>query len=177
MASDRLEFKRAIEHQLEERSEDLLEKIVGPNAAVVKVSADVNMDLVKSVEDMYDPEIHVVRAEELKNQYAAAQGNTQGAAGTPSNLPTGRGGPEAVPGQEAGGAGSIVRNYEIGRNQTERIYSPGEVKKLTVSVVVDGTYKTDKDGNKLFVARQASELREIENAVIMPWASTSTAKT
>ncbi len=165
MASDRLEFKRAIEHQLQERSEDLLEKIVGPNAAVVKVSADVNMDMVKSVQDMYDPEIHVVRSEELKNQYAAARGDTQGAAGTPSNLPTGRGGPEAVPGQDAAGAGSIVRNYEIGRNQTERIYSPGEVKKLTVSVVVDGTYKTDKDGNKLFVARQASELREIENAV------------
>ncbi|MCU0575354.1 MAG: flagellar M-ring protein FliF [Desulfobacterota bacterium] len=165
MASDRLEFKRSIENQLQERAQDLLEKIVGPNAAVVKVSADVNMDLVKSVQDMYDPEIHVVRSEELKNQYAGAEKETQGAAGTTSNLPTGRGGPEAVAGAGEKGAGSVIRNYEIGRNQTEHVYSPGDVKKLTISVVVDGTYKAGKDGNKMFVARQASELKEIENAV------------
>jgi flagellar M-ring protein FliF len=165
MASDRLEFKRSIENQLQERAQDLLEKIVGPNAAVVKVSADVNMDMVKSVQDMYDPEIHVVRSEELKNQYAGAEKETQGAAGTTSNLPTGRGGPEAVAGAGEKGAGSVIRNYEIGRNQTEHVYSPGDVKKLTISVVVDGTYKAGKDGNKMFVTRQASELKEIENAV------------
>lgn len=165
MASDRLEFKKAVENQLQERAQDLLERIVGPHAAVVKVSADVNMDMVKSVQDTYDPEIHVVRSEELKNTSAAGTAATQGAAGTPSNLPTGRGGPEAAPGEAGRNAGSIVRNYEIGRNQTESIFSPGEIKRLTVSVVVDGTYKTDKDGNKLFVARQASELKEIENAV------------
>ena len=165
MASDRLEFKKAVENQLQDRAQDLLERIVGPHAAVVKVSADVNMDMVKSVQDTYDPEIHVVRSEELKNTSAAGTAATQGAAGTPSNLPTGRGGPEAAPGEAGRNAGSIVRNYEIGRNQTESIFSPGEIKRLTVSVVVDGTYKTDKDGNKLFVARQASELKEIENAV------------
>ncbi|HNQ84988.1 MAG TPA: flagellar basal-body MS-ring/collar protein FliF [Deltaproteobacteria bacterium] len=165
MASDRLEFKRAVETQLQERAQDLLERIVGPNAAVVKVSADVNMDMVKSVQDMYDPEVHVIRSEELKDQYARIDGETQGAAGTTSNLPTGRGGAEAVPAAGGRGNGSIVRNYEIGRNQTEHIQSPGSVKKLTVSVVVDGTYKTDQEGNKMFVARQASELKEIENAV------------
>ncbi|OQC23269.1 MAG: flagellar MS-ring protein [Deltaproteobacteria bacterium ADurb.Bin072] len=138
---------------------------MGPNAAVVKVSADVNMDMVKSVQDMYDPEVHVIRSEELKDQYARIDGETQGAAGTTSNLPTGRGGAEAVPAAGGRGNGSIVRNYEIGRNQTEHIQSPGSVKKLTVSVVVDGTYKTDQEGNKMFVARQASELKEIENAV------------
>ncbi|MGO9146330.1 MAG: flagellar basal-body MS-ring/collar protein FliF [Desulfomonilia bacterium] len=165
LASDRLEFKRAIENQLQERAQSLLEKIVGPQAAVVKVSADVNMDMVKSVQDNYDPEIHVVRSEEVKNQYTGKEKNTQGAAGTPSNLPTGKGGPEAIPPNGASGGESIVRNYEIGRNQTEHVFSPGDVKRLTVSVVVDGTYKTDKGGNKLFVPRQASELNEIENAV------------
>lgn len=101
MASDRLEFKRAVETQLQERAQDLLERIVGPNAAVVKVSADVNMDMVKSVQDMYDPEVHVIRSEELKDQYARIDGETQGAAGTTSNLPTGRG-PKRSPQPAAG---------------------------------------------------------------------------
>jgi flagellar M-ring protein FliF len=165
LASDRLEYKRAIENQLQERAQGLLEKIVGPQAAIVKVSADVNMDMVKNVQDTYDPEVHVVRSEEVKNQYAGADKNTKGAAGTPSNLPTGKGGPDAVPPNGATGGESVVRNYEIGRNQTERVFSPGDVKRLTVSVVVDGTYKTDKAGNKLFVPRQVSELKDIENAV------------
>jgi len=165
LAGDRLEYKRAIENQLQERAQGLLEKIVGPQAAIVKVSADVNMDMVKNVQDTYDPEVHVVRSEEVKNQYAGADKNAKGAAGTPSNLPTGKGGPEAVPPNGATGGESVVRNYEIGRNQTERVFSPGDVKRLTVSVVVDGTYKTDKAGNKLFVPRQVSELKDIENAV------------
>ncbi|HVN70459.1 MAG TPA: flagellar basal-body MS-ring/collar protein FliF [Desulfomonilia bacterium] len=165
LASDRLEFKKNIENQLQERAQSLLEKIVGPQAAIVKVSADVNMDMVKSVQDNYDPEIHVVRSEEVKNQYAGKDKGTQGAAGTPSNLPTGKGGPEAVPTSGASGGESIVRNYEIARNQTERVFSPGDVKRLTVSVVVDGTYKADKSGSQLFVPRQTSELKEIENAV------------
>jgi flagellar M-ring protein FliF len=150
---------------LEERAQDLLTKIVGPQASVVKVSADVNMDMVKSVEDTYDPEIHVVRSEEVKNQFAGSDKNTQGIAGTQSNLPTGRGGPDAIPGAGSSGGSAIVRNYEIARNQTESIFSPGDIKRLTVSVVVDGTYKNDKAGNKLFVPRLAGDLKNIENAV------------
>ena len=78
LASDRLEYKRAIENQLQERAQGLLEKIVGPQAAIVKVSADVNMDMVKNVQDTYDPEVHVVRSEEVKNQYAGADKNAKG---------------------------------------------------------------------------------------------------
>jgi flagellar M-ring protein FliF len=165
LASNRLEFKHSIENMLEERAQDLLTKIVGPQASVVKVSADVNMDMVKSIQDTYDPEIHVVRSEEVKNQFAGSDKNPQGIAGTQSNLPTGRGGPEAVPEKGSSGGSAIVRNYEIARNQTESIFSPGDIKRLTVSVVVDGTYKNDKAGNKLFVPRQAGELKDIENAV------------
>ncbi|MCK7467205.1 MAG: hypothetical protein MZU91_02995 [Desulfosudis oleivorans] len=56
------------------------------SAAVVKVSADVNMDMVKNVQDTYDPEVHVVRSEELKNQYAGADKETP--KGLPERRPT-----------------------------------------------------------------------------------------
>ncbi len=165
LANNQLEYKHSVENMLEERAQDLLAKVVGPQAAVVKVAADVNMDMVKSVQDNYDPEIHVVRSEEVKNQYAGSDKNTQGLAGTPSNLPTGRGGPTDAAATGGSGGSALVRNYEIGRNQVESIYSPGNIKKLTVSVVVDGIYKTEKDGKKTFVPRTAAELKDIENAV------------
>ena len=165
LANNQLEFKHSIETMLEERAQDLLGRIVGPQAAVVKVSADVNMDMVKRVEDTYDPEIHVVRSEEVKNSGAGADKNPLGIAGTQSNLPTGRGGADAVPAVGSQANSAIVRNYEIARNQTESILSPGNIKRLTVSVVVDGTYKKDASGNRIFVPRLAGELKEIENAV------------
>ena len=145
MASDRIEFKRAVETQLQERAQDLLERIVGPNAAVVKVSADVNMDMVKSVQDMYDPEIHVIRSEELKDQYARIESETQGAAGTTSNLPTGRGPKRSAP---AAGNGSM-RPQLRDRQKPDGAHPTWQCQKLTVSVVVDGTYKTDQEGNKM----------------------------
>lgn len=165
LASNYLDVKHGIETMLQSRAQDLLEKIVGPASAIVKVSADINMDMVKSVEDTYDPEMQVVRSEELKNEFSGGDAVTKGIAGTQSNLPTGRGGPGAIPDSAKSGGSNVVRNYEIGRNQIERIQSPGNITRLTVSVVVDGTYKTDESGNRVFVPRQAQELSGIESAV------------
>jgi len=129
------------------------------------VSADINMDMVKSVQDNYDPEIHVVRSEELKNEFRGSEAVNAGIAGAESNLPTGRGGPGAIPDNASSGQSNVIRNYEIARNQIERIESPGGITRLTISVVVDGTYKQDDGGNRIFVSRTESELRNIEDAV------------
>ncbi|HDP25242.1 MAG TPA: flagellar M-ring protein FliF [Deltaproteobacteria bacterium] len=165
LASKHLEVKNAIETLLQTRAQDLLERIVGSEAAIVKVSSDINMDMVKSVQDTFDPEVHIVRSEEMKSTFNSADRFGQGIAGTQSNLPTGRGGPEQLPQNASSGGSDIIRNYEIGRNQVERIYSPGDITRLTVSVVVDGRYEASPEGNKTFIPRPASELREIENAV------------
>lgn len=165
LANNYLEMKTATEASLQAHAQDLLEKILGGGAAVVKVSADLDMDMVKNVEDNYDPEVHVVRSEELKNSGQAGLGGAGGIAGTQSNIPTGRGGAAGVPEGAGSGQNAIVRNYEIGRNQVERVKSPGKVTRLTVSVVVDGTYKTDAKGNKTFVTRPPDELKRIEDAV------------
>ncbi|MEI6155484.1 MAG: flagellar M-ring protein FliF C-terminal domain-containing protein, partial [Deltaproteobacteria bacterium] len=45
---------------------------------------------------------------------------------------------------------------------TEYIQAPGEIKRLSVSVIVDGSYSTNKSGKKVFVPATESELRNIE---------------
>jgi flagellar M-ring protein FliF len=165
LANNYLDVKHTTENAIQSRAQDLLEKILGPATAIVKVSADINMDMVKSVEDNYDPEIHVVRSEELKNEFRSSEDVNAGIAGTQSNLPTGRGAPGSIPDNASSGQSNVIRNYEIARNQTERIESPGNITRLTVSVVVDGTYKKDEDGGRIFVPRTAEELKNIEDAV------------
>lgn len=165
IASDRLEARRALENALETRAQEMLEKIVGPGAAIIKVSADINMDMVKSLKDAYDPDLQVTRSEELKNEFGGPPGGAAGIAGTQANLPTGRGGPTPIPPGAQSGASSVIRNYEITTTKTEHIQAPGEIRRLSVSVVVDGIYKADKDGKKVYMPRQAGELKDIENAV------------
>jgi flagellar M-ring protein FliF len=82
LANNYLDVKHGIENMLQTRAQDLLEKIVGPASAIVKVSADINMDMVKSIEDSYDPEIQVVRSEELKNEFTGGNNIIGGIAGT-----------------------------------------------------------------------------------------------
>jgi flagellar motor switch protein FliG len=45
---------------------------------------------------------------------------------------------------------------------TEYIQTPGEIRRLSVSVIVDGTYSINKSGKKLFVPVADSELKNIE---------------
>jgi len=165
LASSQLELKRSIEQMLETRGQDLVDTIVGPGRATVKVSADVNMDMVKSVNDDYDPEGQVIRSEELARQFSADELIPAGIAGTESNLPSGRGSPQEIPDGAKPGESNVIRNYEITRTQTESIKSPGNITRLTISVVVDGIYKTDENGNRIFSARTNDELKGIENAV------------
>jgi len=165
LANNRLEIRRAIESSLEKRSQDMLDKILGPGKAVVKVSADVNMDMVKSVKDIYDPDSKVVRSEQISNESSPQGPSAGGIAGVQANIPTGRGTPGMIAPGNTTSTSNIVRNYEISRNKVELVQSPGEIKRLTVSVIVDGNYKTSKDGKKLFVQRSEEEMKEIEDAV------------
>ena len=164
-ASNSIEVRQSIERMLEQRAQDMLERVVGPNSSVVRVSADINMDMVKKVEDTYDPEVQVARSEELKNSFKAGAQSASGVAGTQSNLPTGKGEVMSIPPNAESGTSSVVRNYEIGRNQTETVKSPGEIRRLTISIVVDGTYEPDKKGKPQFKPRSAAELKNIEDAV------------
>jgi flagellar motor switch protein FliG len=45
---------------------------------------------------------------------------------------------------------------------TEYIQAPGEIRRLSVSVIVDGSYSHDKSGKKVFVPATESELKNIE---------------
>lgn len=73
-----------------------------------------------------------------------------------------------VRGMEAPGSSlSSGRNgAEINQDiVTEYIQAPGEIRRLSVSVIVDGTYTEDKSGKKVFVPATESEMRNIETVL------------
>jgi flagellar M-ring protein FliF len=58
---------------------------------------------------------------------------------------------------------SFVKNYEVGHSVKEIVASPGAIRRLYVSVAIDGTSKEDAEnpGARLYVARTEEEMNAI----------------
>jgi flagellar M-ring protein FliF len=67
----------------------------------------------------------------------------------------------------ARGAASFVKNYEVGHSVKEIVASPGVIRRLYVSVAVDGTSKEDANtpGGRTYVARTEEEMNSIATLV------------
>lgn len=67
----------------------------------------------------------------------------------------------------AKGGASFVKNYEVGHSVKEIVASPGAIRRLYVSVAVDGTSKEDENnpGVRTYVARTEEEMNSIATLV------------
>lgn len=149
---------------LRRKVERLLEARVGPGAAIVEVSVDTVRDSETIRERVLDPEsqvvIHTDTEESSDNSQGAATGVT-----VASNLPEGD--------VEGGGDGSTRQsantrervNYEVSEVLRERIRPPGEIRRITVAVMVDGIRTENADGSTDWAARSEDELGSLETLV------------
>ncbi|MDD5307696.1 MAG: flagellar basal-body MS-ring/collar protein FliF [Deltaproteobacteria bacterium] len=156
-----MDFKKRFERETEARVHEMLGKIVGPDATVVRVAADFDFSKRESTEEHFDPERSVLRSEQRETETTGS--TSRGAEGTPgarSNLPGG-----IPPVASAEGASTKreteTRNYEVDK-VVSHIVQPGALlTRLSVAVLVGGT---NKEGTP-FVPRSSEELRKIETAV------------
>ena len=166
MSSSQLEYQNTFEKGIEERILVLLGKALGSDKARVMVAADLDFKIVEKTEEIFDPESAVVRSEERSQEKSKGSGSGSGGApGVASNLPGGLG--------ASGGASPFESkrdqetiNYEMNK-VTSRIIEPtGTVKKLSVAVLVDGTYKAvEGEEEKEYVPRSEEALKRIETLV------------
>jgi flagellar M-ring protein FliF len=127
------EFESALKNDLN----SLLTKVLGPNNFAVQVNANLNFDQRQAESKTYSPvvdESGIVRSEEI-NTETQENGISGGAPGTDANIPQ----------YQAGDTGesssyereNTITNYEINERIEQHVYAPGDVKRLSVSVVID----------------------------------------
>ncbi|MEE9384486.1 MAG: flagellar basal-body MS-ring/collar protein FliF [Nannocystaceae bacterium] len=161
-----LDYKRDLESRLEQRVRRLLERTVGVGGAQVTVAADIDFAQVDTTEEIFDPEQTAVRSEATQEAYEGARnGRPKGLAGALANEPGAKGG-----GLNGGSANSqrIVKskNYEVNRTVVHTTGPSASVKRLTVAVMVDGTYTAAEDGGPpVFSTRPADQLAELQGIV------------
>ena len=166
MSSTQLEYQLKLENSLRNKLESMFEEIVGVGKVVARVSTELEFNQVNTTEESYDPEGQVVRSEQLLNEENLKGGQqAKGIPGVKGNLAS-----FAESGKAAGqenGTGSkrntVTRNYEISKTVKHVKEAVGVVKRLSVAVMVDGTYKKviDKGGKAeiKYIPRSKEELQ------------------
>lgn len=166
MAMKAEEMRRAYETRLTQSVEDIIGRTVGYGRVRATVTAELNFDRVTTSEEVFDPESQVARSvqtvEELNSEKESAPQDVS----VQNNLPGISGDLLGEPGSSAEGSRvEETTNFEISKTVRNRVSEVGEVKRLSVAVLVDGTYATDAEGNKTYQPRSEQELEQIRQLV------------
>jgi flagellar M-ring protein FliF len=160
------DHERELAAGLEEQARALLERVVGPGHADVRVGLNLDTAARERTEEHFEPSKTALRSEQKTEERASPEGATvAGVPGGPSNLPDGTA--EPLGGGTAAGAfrTSWTRNWEVDR-VTEKTNTPaGRVSRLTVAALVDGSYRPTPQGGREFVAREKVELDRLSELV------------
>jgi flagellar M-ring protein FliF len=160
---DRLAFQQEVEHRMEIRAQDLLDKTMGKDNAMVRVSATLDFAKVEKTEELFDSDEPVIRSEQINVESSGSE-TTGGVPGVQSNLQGNEIGQSNT--STPSNKNSRITNYEISKTISKIVNPVGSIKALSVSVLVADKLKLDADGKpEAATPRSAEELKSIENMV------------
>ena len=143
MSSSNFKHKTRVERKLQQSIIKMLEDALGMGKVIAKVSAELDFEKVERTEEIYDPDSQVVRSENQVTESSTGATPPGGIPGVQALVPSG-----ASPGGTVGQAAkrnksNAITNYEINK-VVRRVSKPvGEISKLSVAVMVDGSMAGD----------------------------------
>jgi flagellar M-ring protein FliF len=158
-------FQADYETRVARNVEDMLQRSLGPGKARVDVRADIDFDRITTSSESFDPDGQVVRSTQTVTQNDdSTNGNDQPVTVT-NNLPNGQAAATANGGRTKAARNEETINYEISKTTRSQVREAGDVKRLSVAVLVDGTYATKPDGTKEYAPRTPEELKQLTTLV------------
>ena len=161
------EMKIAYENRLRRSVEEMVERTVGLGRVRAEVAAELDYGRVVENSEQYDPDTQVARSTQTIDDRSQSNETARDDAVTVENN---------LPEAEAGGAGGATSqtsnnrteetvNFEISRTVRQRTRESGEIQRLSVAVLVDGTYTRNDNGERVYVPRTPEQLEQIETLV------------
>ncbi len=150
------------ETRLRNTIEDLLSRSLGYDQVRAEVSVDMNFDKITTNNERFNPDERVVRSSQTVDQSST---NTETDGADPVTLQNNLPDPN-LGNNNAGSKSQETRseetvNYEISKTSTTSVKEIGEVSRVTVAVLVDGTYTTNENGEKVYQERSKADLDKI----------------
>ena len=169
MTGSQQKVQRALEAGLEQRVQTMLDRVLGPNTSVVRVSAALDFRQVEVTEEQYDPDGQVIRSEQRSQEKVVGEDSPTGVPGARSNVP----GEESL--TRGGGSKEAKRksetiNYEVNRKVSKIIEPSGTLQRLSVAVMIDGTYEpvvNEETGETTsrYVPRSEEEMNQLTESI------------
>ncbi len=156
------EYKLKVEQDLESRIDQLLMPVMGQGKIIAKVNANLDFSQRTIRKELFDPESSVVRSEQRSEETNKGQSNLE--SGSPDVNFRGDGLNGAISTQE-GSRETRTTNYEFNKEEHNIVSEVGQITRMSVAVVVDGTYVKEKNGEYKFIPRTPEELERIRELV------------
>ena len=168
LTATQLDARRNLEQYLAKKTEGMLEKVLGPGQAIVRVAADINFDTIQRTEEKFDPDGQVLKSQtkdETSEDSTTASNNE--AVGVSANTPS--------PSNTTAQANAPVTNtrnkksngtmeYEISKSTSSVLQAAGGIKRLSAAVTVAARFEGAGAGRKA-VTRAPEELEKLRRIV------------
>jgi flagellar M-ring protein FliF len=177
MSTDQYMHQRKMESTLENRIKTMLEEVLGPNKAIVRVACELDFMRHEQTEEMYLPDNQVVRSEQTHNETTSGSDNLAiGIPGVSSNTEPNGIGIDTDTRQIPDNRNTTLyrkqdqtKNFEIGKVVSRKVMPSGTMRRVSAAVVVDGNYElvSGKKGRAewQYTPRSSEEMAQFEKII------------
>lgn len=166
LTSSQLAARRNVEQYLAKKAEGMLEKVLGPGQAVVRVATEINFDTISRTEEKFDPEGQVVRSTTVNDENVEA--TTPGVGGTPgvaANAGSDTNSPAGSPLNNSKTRKKVTNSqYEIGKSTSNVLQAAGGFKRVSAAVFIAAKMEGVGPARKT-VPRSPEELEKLRHIV------------
>jgi flagellar M-ring protein FliF len=160
------EARTKLEHRLSQAIMSMVESSLGPGKVRAEVRAEMEFDKVITAEEIYNPDGSVPRSTVTVDENNAQSENDPDNVSVQNNLPdAGLNNGAAARSQTTERRTEETVNYEISKKTVNQVRENGTLKRLSVAVLVDGTYAPGEEGKKVYSPLPDETLSKIEALV------------
>lgn len=168
MNQGQFEYVRNLENSFVDRIEDILSPIVGRGGVRAQVAADIDFSVTEQTMETFNPDLPALRSQEISEEESLSNA-LQGVPGALTNQPPGIGvAPEVAAGQNGqppAQPGSSRRhstsNYELDRTISHTRMGGGNLRRLSIAVVVNDRMVMNEEGQMVVETRSDEELDQL----------------
>ena len=166
VSASNFKHKLRVEKELQAKIIKMLEEALGPGNIIAKVSTDLDFEQVERTEEIFDPDSQVVRSENQISESSTGATPPGGIPGVQGLVPNGEDGTGAAGQAAQRNKSNALFNYEINK-VVKRVSKPvGEITKLSVAVMIDGTFTGDPPEYKPRTQEEMDKYLEIVKSAV-----------
>lgn len=166
LTTSQLAARRNLESYLAKKAEAMLEKVLGPGQAIVRVAAEINLDTVTRTEEKFDPDGAVIRSQTKndENNDSGPVNNGSGVVGVSMNATAETNAPTTAATSTRTKKTTGTTEYEVSKSTSNTVQTAGGLKRCTAAVTIAAEYEGTGTARKV-KARSPEDLQRLQRIV------------